>query len=188
MLLFPLALVLGILAGIVTGGRLGALWKLSLRWPAVVVVALAAQVAVSLPFASSLPSVPRLAVLAASYAAAGLWLAVNLPGRPTALAVGLAVTGVGWLLNMAVVVGNGGMPVSARALARIGLGSNALAHGGPFGKHVLLTAGSVLGSLGDTIALPGLRTIVSTGDVVMLVGLVVAVAAAMRIRPAAVPA
>lgn len=184
MLIFPIALVLGILAGFATGGRIGALSKLSLRLPFLLLAALAVQVLLGTSLTSSMRGDLRLALLTATYVAVGVWLAANLPGRPKALAVGLGVTGVGWLLNMAVVVANGGMPVSARALARIGLGTAALAGGGPFGKHVLLTTKSVLGGLGDTIALPALGTVVSVGDLVMVVGLVIAVAAAMRAVPA----
>ena len=180
MLLFPLALVLGVLAGTVAGGQLRTLTSLRLRAPAVPLAALALQAVLSMPLSGALPGTARFALLGASYAAAGGWLVLNLLGRSSAVATGLAVVGTGWLLNMLVVLANSGMPVSASALSRLGLGTGALAHGGPLGKHVQLAASAVLAPLGDTIPVPPISSIVSIGDLVMLAGLVLTIAAAMR--------
>ena len=179
MLLFPLSLLLGVLSGIAAGGRLSSLTRLRLRLPGIVVAALLAQALLMMRTTAGLPGAAHLALLAASYAAAGSWLVINIPRRSWPLATGLAVTGVGWLLNMCVVLANSGMPVSMAALARIGAPAGLLHGGGALGKHVQLGAGATLSFLGDTIPLRSLESVVSIGDLVMIVGLVVAVAAAM---------
>jgi hypothetical protein len=184
-LLFPLALVLGVLAGTAAGGSLRGLVSLRLRAPAVPLVALVAQAVLAAPATAALPAPARVAVLGASYAAIGGWLAFNLAGRTTPIVTGLCVTGVGWLLNMCVVLANAGMPVSASALNRLGLGTGALAGGGPLGKHVQLASTSALGALGDTIPIPVLHSIVSVGDIVMLAGLILTIAAAMHLARSA---
>jgi hypothetical protein len=178
-LIFPFSLFLGILAGVAAGGRPGALSRLRLRQPGIVLGALALQAFLTLPVAASMPAAGRMACIAASYAAAGGWLLLNVPGRSRPLAGGLAVTGLGWVLNMCVVVANVGMPVSLSAMSRAGLSTAAISGGGPLGKHVALVGGSALGFLGDTIPVPTFASVVSIGDLVMMVGIVVAIAAAM---------
>jgi hypothetical protein len=185
--LFPLSLLLGILAGIAAGGRIGSLTRLRLRLPGIVIGALLLQSLLTAR-AGGMPAAARLALLAATYAVAGGWLLVNLRGRSRPFAAGLVLTGVGWLLNMVVVLANSGMPVSLSALARIGASPALLAGGGPLGKHLALGAGSTLSFLGDIIPVPALRSVVSIGDLVMIAGLVCAVAAAMRLPQAEAPA
>lgn len=186
MLLFPLALLVGVLTGAAAGGRISTLTRLRLRVPGIVILALAVQMLLMTKAGADLPRGAHLAFLGASYAGAGIWLAMNIPRRPVAVATGLVVVGVGWLLNMCVVLANGDMPVSLAALTRIGAGSALVHGGGPFAKHVQLTAGASLSCLGDTIPVVPLNSVVSIGDLVMLIGLVVAVAAAMQEpRPAA---
>lgn len=180
MLLFPLALLLGVLTGAAAGGRVSTLTRLRLRLPGIVIVALAVQMVLMTKAGAGLPEGLHLVLLGASYVAAGAWLVLNIPGRSVAVATGLAVVGVGWLLNMCVVLANGGMPVSPAALSRIGAGPGLMHGGGPFAKHVQLGAGAALSFLGDTIPVVPLNSVVSIGDLVILFGLVVAVAAAMQ--------
>jgi hypothetical protein len=75
---------------------------------------------------------------------------------------------------------NGGMPVSGRALAAVGKAGVVVSEGHLW-KHVPLTAASKVPLLGDVIPvpLPLLRSVISVGDVAMLVGLAVAVTAVM---------
>jgi hypothetical protein len=186
-LLFPISLLLGVLAGIAAGGRPGSLTQLRLRAPGIVVGALALQSLLALHGAGEMPAAAHVTLLAVSYAAAGAWLVVNIPRRSRVLAVGLAVTGLGWLSNMVVVLANSGMPVSVSALARIGASPALLAGGGPLGKHLEQSSGAVLAFLGDTIPMPALNSVVSIGDLVMMAGMVCAVAAAMRVPRAAAP-
>lgn len=180
MLLFPLALLLGVLTGAAAGGRVGTLAKLRLRLPGIVIVALAAQMLLMTKAGADLPGGAHVVLLGASYVAAGTWLALNIPRRPLAVATGLAVVAVGWVLNMCVVLANGDMPVSSAALARIGAGAALVHGGGPFAKHMQLGAGAPLSFLGDTIPVVPLNSVVSIGDLVIIFGLVVAVAAAMQ--------
>jgi hypothetical protein len=179
MLLFPLAVAVGVIAGYARGGRLGELADLRLRWPLIVIGALVVQAALSLTVVSRLPTDLRLSILIITYVLAGAWIVLNLGNRSRAFAAGLALAGVGWLCNLSAIIANGGMPVSTSALARIGTPLTDLAGGGPFGKHVI-AAGGPLGWLGDTIAIVPLRTIVSIGDLVMLAGIAIAIAAGMH--------
>jgi hypothetical protein len=89
--------------------------------------------------------------------------------------------GLGWILNALVVLVNGGMPVSSAALRGIGVDpTKALLSGGPFAKHAPLNGSTVLGTFGDVVPLAWLRSVVSPGDLIMLVGIVLFVAAVMR--------
>ncbi len=178
MLLFPLALATGVVAGFALGGRIGALAELKLRAVWLVFAAVAAQIVDGgLPAVRRAGTVGQLLLLA-SYLAVGAFLAWNLRGRRGALRAGFGLAAIGWLANMIVIAANGAMPVSVGALSQLHVRPADLASGGPFGKH-LVGHGASLGFLGDDIALPALRAAISAGDIVMMSGIVIAVAAAM---------
>jgi hypothetical protein len=152
-------------AGRLAGGRLRALERLPYRglfllgWA---VAALAAGVALAL---AGLPA--RATEGAALAAAAGLVTAFCLRSRAVP---GLGLVGAGLLLNAVVVLGNGGMPVSAYAAARAGtdpVGATADA------RHLPAGAGTVLPWLGDVIPvpLPVRPEVVSPGDLLGAAGL-----------------
>jgi hypothetical protein len=94
---------------------------------------------------------------------------------------GMAVLGLGLLLNLVVIAANGGMPVfgAAAELARPGLANLAV----PTSDfvHVLGASGTRLAWLADVMPLPGpswLRSVASPGDCLLLVGVVVFLASA----------
>ena len=104
-------------------------------------------------------------MLALSYAllVAFLWVNRRLPAAPIML--------IGLVLNLLVVVPNGGMPVSTSAVETSG-GSNALLAPIDDGKHHLMTEDDVLTPLADVIALPApVGAVLSIGDLFLYVGM-----------------
>lgn len=118
----------------------------------------------------------RIVVLGASY---GLLLAFALLNRRLS---GLRLVLAGLLLNAAVILPNGGMPVSEAAIRASGQGEmlRAFVEEGAT-KHHLMTEEDVLRPLGDVIGIPPpIRQVVSVGDVLIYAGIVWFVVAAMR--------
>jgi hypothetical protein len=139
---------LGLIAGLLTGGRFGNLAypRLHLRWPLVPALALIVrELGVIGPLATS-PALPALYIVTLStllvwtlwhlWELRGVWL----------VALGLA-------LNLAVVAANAGhMPVAPALAAR---GPHELVERGVLGQYELASASTRLGWLGDWIQLPG---------------------------------
>jgi hypothetical protein len=97
--------------------------------------------------------------------------------------MGFGLVAVGVACNALAIAANGGMPVSAGALADAGL-SHINVTRGHFYKHVLMTAHTYLRWFGDIIPLRLVRTVASPGDVLMLIGITSVVWAATKISPA----
>ncbi len=81
-----------------------------LRVPALVWAAFGVQVALGLAPLPTLPGGARFGLVVASYGVVGLWLALNAATHRTALRAALGVLAAGWLLNLVVLVPNGGCP------------------------------------------------------------------------------
>lgn len=187
MLMFALAILVGAAAGLLFGGRFAGLASVQLRMPALVWIALGVQFALGLVPLRSLPDDARFALVVASYAMIGAWLALNARfQRAVPMRTAFALLATGWLLNLVVMVPNGGMPVSPAALADSGAPPGLEVDEGHLWKHVELSPSTALPALGDVIPVPG--GAVSAGDVVMVVGLIAAVAAGMvHVRSAGRP-
>lgn len=112
------ALFLAFIVALLRGGRLSRLVALPLRWPALPLVALAVQLGVMhfpRPYGRSF-DLPAIALLL-SYLVLllAVWLNRHIPG--------LALLGLGLLLNLAVMAANGGyMPITPETMERIGHG------------------------------------------------------------------
>ena len=77
---------------------------------------------------------------------------------------------LGLLLNLVVVVANGGMPVRAEAITTSG-GDPAVLQDSTVGKHHLMTEDDVLWHLGDVIGVPPpISVVLSPGDVLLYGG------------------
>lgn len=163
------ALLLGILAGYLRGGRLRNLEKLDIRAGGVVLGALVVQILVP-------PLVRRLHL--PDQVALWFWLATFLVLIGALLAnrdrLPLLVAAVGVGLNFLVILLNGGMPVSRWAMEVVSAssrsGTEALATDPLY--HVA-SAGTRLLFLADTIPVPWpalLRGIASVGDIVLMAG------------------
>jgi len=166
------AIVLGLLLGRLLGGRLDGLAGLSFRWIGVAIAGLAAQVVLfSAPASNDMREIGPL-LYATSTGAVLLFVPVNLRIR------GMAVIALGATLNPVAILANGGtMPASPGALAVAGLPTT----GGYASSREL--ASPVLAPLGDVFALPAgvpLANVFSVGDVLIALGILVVIVAAMR--------
>jgi hypothetical protein len=149
----------------VLGGRLGRMRYIRLRYPLVIVAALAVQVLTI----SIFPGAPKSLLVPlnlATYAAAAvvLWANRSIPG--------LIILGVGAILNGGVIALNGGtLPARAQALATAGWHPNA----SNFNNSDTL-AHPILPWLGDIVATPGwlpFRNVMSIGDMTILLGVLI---------------
>jgi hypothetical protein len=166
------ALPIGLLAGLLLGGRVEALGRLRLRWARVAVLGFLVQLVLfALPESELL-----LAVGPAVYVAS---TAVVLAAVLANLAVpGLSLVAAGATANLAAILANGGrMPVHPETLAAAGVEA-------PTGfSNSVVTTTPALGPLTDIFALPAwvpLANVFSIGDVLIGIGIVVVIAASMR--------
>lgn len=170
-----LATVAGsVVAGRLRGGRLRNLGHARLRHAWLVFVAVAIHVLLYLVARGAGVVLPLLA-LSHLTLLAFVWLNRMLPG--------MLLVFVGLVLNAAVILTNGAMPVDRDALLAVSGDSGALQV--TPGKHRLLDGGHRLPWLADVIALPLLRQVVSVGDVVLAAGVGVLVGNLMRSTPPA---
>jgi hypothetical protein len=172
MLLLPLAVVVGLVAGLLLGGRLGALTDLRWRHGGPLAVAVGLEWVAGRCCAAG--STPRAAVALGSEGVAGALIALNLRARRPVERAGLAMVVAGWAANIAAMLPSGAMPVSLSALRAAGMAGTDVA-AGHLGKH---TIGSTW--LGDDIPLRALGAVVSPGDLAMLAGIAIFMAAATR--------
>ena len=165
-------IALGLIAGLLAGGRLSNLLEVRLRWMAIIFLAVFVRYATEAALSRELPLAETLRVplLIASYGILllGTWSNRRLPG--------MSIAFVGILSNAIVIAINGGhMPVWAPSLIAAGLTPADLT--GPL--HILLPPIvdadflARLGPLADVvpIPLPLVRNVASIGDVVVSLGL-----------------
>lgn len=175
MILFIAVLALALLVGLLLRGSVQRFEQLHLRWWGLVIAGLVMQF-VPLPNSrAGTDLLVRVAVLSCSYSLLVIfaWLNARLPG--------MALVLLGLVLNAAVIIPNGGMPVSENALERSGqldLLQVLIDEGAA--KHHLMTDDDVLTPLADVIAIPKpLGQIVSVGDLVLYAGVVWLIVAVM---------
>jgi len=169
------AVVAGLLVGFLLGGRLEAIAETRFRWAWLALAALVIQVVLFSPLADGLGDASRW-IYVGSTALVVAVMAANIRIN------GLPITLVGALSNLAAIVANGGsMPASPAALAVVG-GS---IHSGP--TNSVVVAQPALEPLTDIFALPiwlPFANVFSIGDVLIGIGVAIAIAAAMRPRSA----
>lgn len=167
------ALIAGLLAGWILGGRLEALERLRLRWVWIAIAGLAVQVVL---FSPLVPDDVATAVGPAVYVASTL--AVLAFVLRNVRVAGLPIVAAGAISNLAAILANGGtMPASREALESIG---RAGATGYANSRAV---ASPALAPLGDVFALPSwvpFANVFSVGDVLIGAGVAVLIAAGMR--------
>jgi hypothetical protein len=169
MRLVSLVLLVAVALGGITGGRLGGLAQLRIRWTPLALAGLALQI---LPPAEWWP----LGLLYLSFVLLGVFCLVN--GTTPGFALILA----GTLMNFLVIGVNEGMPVSRSALVDSGQQHTLsdLIHDGGV-KHHLAGPDDRLMFLADVIAVPPpVRQAASAGDVVAYVGVGYLLIAAMH--------
>jgi hypothetical protein len=155
--LFTLALAIGLMIGLVRGGTINALRRVHVARPR---LGLAVPLALATAYLVPGLLVPGWIVATALFA---LFAAVNsrLPGLSLVLA--------GMALNMVVITANGRMPVSIYQAERIGIDATDIES-----SRVVEPANSdtLLAPVGDVIPFPfpGARSVVSIGDILLASG------------------
>jgi len=168
------ALVIGIVVGRLLGGRIERIAALDFHWVPLALAGLAVQVALfSSPLTERVGSLgPPLYVASTVAVLVVVVRNIALPGLP--------LVALGAVSNLAAIVANGGfMPASPAALEALGRSAEA-----GFSNSVVL-AEPALGPLTDVFALPAglpLANVFSVGDVLIGLGVAVALVSAMR-RP-----
>lgn len=161
-------LVLGLMLRVATGGGLRSLSAAALKGETWLLGLLIAQmVAPTLHLAGAAARVAFYVWLSTFPFMAGIaWINRKAPG--------MAVLGLGLLLNFAVIAANGGMPVFGVAVAAAGSAANAISIPASDFVHTVGTAATRLPWLADVIPLssPGwLRLVASPGDLLLYAGI-----------------
>ena len=177
MLLIAVALVVGISAGLISGGSPKNLAEVRFRWWPLAILGLALQF-VPVP-SSATGHHLGVGLLIASYGLLLAFVALNLQYR------GFALMGIGFAMNILVISVNGGMPVSPHALrqseprAYPESVARLRAQGGA--KHHVERDDDKLTEIADVVGIgPPVRHVYSPGDLVALLGLAVVGAEAAR--------
>jgi hypothetical protein len=157
-----------------SGGRLGRLLDLQLRWGWAALSALALQIIITTLAPGGATGLHELLHIA-SYALAGACIIAN---RRIA---GLPILALGAALNSLAIIANAGiMPASARAMRLAGLApSDHFANSASVAHPRLL-------ALGDVIPIPGpwpLGNVISIGDILIIAGLLTVLHRASRDAP-----
>ena len=173
------AVVLGVLLGLGCGGSLRELYEFRLRFEWLLLLLFVIQgVARGRLAGSAMPgamaawvaaSVGLIAILGANYQTPGMLVAA-----------------AGVLLNANVVVLNGAMPLDRRIASGAALSSLADKMAASGGFYALANPGTLLGVFADILPIPvaGNTYLLSVGDVLLLVGVAVAVSTGMNARVA----
>jgi hypothetical protein len=170
-----LAIPIGILVGLLLGGRLANLAHLRIRWAWLAVAGLAIQIPLFTEAGDAMAGAAGPAIYVATTAAVFVTVLRNIR------LAGMPVVALGSLSNLIAIGANGGaMPADPAALEVAGLG-------GP-GTHTnsVVVADPVLRPLTDIFALPAwlpFANVFSVGDVLIGAGIVIVIVAAMRRPP-----
>ena len=169
------AIPVGLGVGLVVGGRLEELSGFRFRWAALAIGGLLVQVVLFTPAGDRLTG----SLAPAIYV--GSTLAVFVAVLRNVRVPGMAIVALGSLSNLAAITANGGaMPADPAALAAAGL------EGAGSHTNSVVVPDPALRLLTDIFAIPAgvpLANVFSVGDVLIGVGIVVVVAAAMRRAP-----
>jgi hypothetical protein len=169
------AIPIGIVAGLLLGGRLDRLADLRLRWAPLALLGLLVQVALFADPVSAVVGDVAPAIYVASTAAvlAAVLRDARVPG--------MAAVALGAACNLAAIVANGGyMPADPAALASV-------VELSPGYSNSVVLADPALLPLTDLFALPAafpLANVFSVGDVLIGIGIALVIVFAMRARRA----
>jgi hypothetical protein len=180
-LLLATMIGLGIVAGLLTRGNFKGLTVLRFRLAPVLFVSL---VIALLPFYVSSLESSRRAFQLLAFAGVLIFLIANILSTRGGVRAGFLVLGLGWALNFIVIASNGGMPLSLWAYAKSG--QTEVPHFGSGGFYRVVEAhpGTVLRPLGDVIPVRVFTQVLSIGDVLLLIGAAIVIAAGMHLRAA----
>ena len=166
------AIVVGLVVAFLVGGRLSGLASLEFRWAPLAILGLAIQIALF-----SGPVSDRVGDLGPWIYVASTSLVLIVVLRNLRI-TGLPIVALGAASNLVAIVANGGyMPASPEAAAAAGRDAATTY------SNSAIVDGAVLAPLTDIFALPQwmpMHNVFSIGDVLIGLGVVVAIAAAMR--------
>ncbi|MGZ4128597.1 MAG: DUF5317 family protein [Actinomycetota bacterium] len=177
LLLLATMIGLGLIGGFLARGTIDGLKQLDLRLSLVLFLSL--LVALLPLFSDSLNEHRRVFQLA-SFAGILLFLVVNIWTSRGEVRAGMVVIAIGWALNFIVIAANGGMPLSRWAYEHSGQTAPITYGSGGFYRIVRAHPGTHLRFLGDVIPVRGYNEVVSIGDIFLIVGIALVIAAAMR--------
>ncbi len=168
------AVPVGLLAGLLLGGRIGSLAGLRIRWAWLAVAGFVVQLAI---FAEPLGTM-------VGGAAPAIYVASNLAVLAAVLRnlalPGMAIVAIGAVCNLVAIVANGGfMPADPTALAAAGIDTSGL-------TNSIVVADPAFHFLTDIFAIPvpvPLANVFSIGDILIGLGVATVIALAMRARP-----
>lgn len=169
------AVVAGLLAGFLLGGRLDGLAALRFRWPWLALAGLATQVVLFSGAVDADVGIvgPLLYVGSTAVVLAAVLANLRIPGVP--------LVALGAASNLAAILANGGyMPADPAASAVAGIEPDE-----SFSNSVV-TASPSLRPLTDILAIPEgipFANVFSIGDVLIAAGIAVAIAVSMRLTP-----
>jgi len=160
--LWLFAIVVGLVFGLITGGRITNLARVRFRWPWLVVGAVVVREAVLLTPLNRIEGAQYVYVLA--LAAVVAWTIAHFGRLP-----GVWLITAGAALNLVVIAANGGrMPVASEL-------AGSLARHGNLGQYTVMSSATHLNALADWIWLYPVPEAYSPGDVLIALGLAIAV-------------
>jgi hypothetical protein len=173
-MLWPLAIAFGLLLGLLGGGNLSNLARLKFRWPLFIVGAVLLRYVVIFSPLNRVEGAQY--VYALSLGLIVLWTVWHLRRLP-----GVWLVTLGGLLNLIVVLANGGrMPVDP-GLAQRQLGGILVQHG-HVGQYTLMGPDTHLNWLGDWLSLGLLPEAYSLGDLLIGMGIALVILISLHRR------
>jgi Family of unknown function (DUF5317) len=166
------AIVIGLVVGLIAGGRPAGLADLPIRWPWLMVVGLVVQVALfSAPVTDRIGALgPPIYVASTAVVLLAIWINRRIPG--------MLVVAIGAACNLSAIVANGGyMPADPATMAALGKGDPTT-----YSNSAIL-ADPALRPLTDIFVLPAwlpFSNVFSLGDVLIGLGVAVVIVVAMR--------
>ena len=166
-MLWLFAIVLGLVFGLLTHGRIGNLARLRFRWPWLILAAVVVREAVLLTPLNRVDAARFIYV--AALAAIVLWTIPHFGRLP-----GIQLITAGAALNLLVILANRArMPVAPEF-------APSLVRHGDVAQYTVMGSGTNLNLLGDWISLYPVPETYSPGDVLIAVGLAIVVFLAVR--------
>ena len=166
------AIAIGLVLGLVAGGRAAGLANLPIRWAWPMVAGLLIQVALfSAPVTDRIGALgPPIYVVSTAVVLTAIWINRRIPG--------MLIVAIGATCNLSAIVANGGyMPADPAAMAALGRGDPTTYSNSAIVPH------PALWPLTDIFALPRwlpFTNVFSVGDVLIGIGVAIVIVVAMR--------